>query len=148
MKGDKIKHLKSISCCQEHSKFLFHQYFNPQTVCFSTDAENAICKTRHRHTNINTLRYLSANFLQPLVINNPGPAKPSQIRLFEADPEYVCRVYEPVAFSVMVICDILPWILNTLSHINAKNNLYWHSHTLLQTALMHLYTHADTHTRD
>lgn len=28
-----------------------------------------------------------------------------------------------------------------------KNNLYWHSHTLLQTALMHLYTHADTHTR-
>lgn len=69
----------------------------------------------------------------------------SPLCLFKANPEHVCRVHEPVAFSAVVICDILSWILNTLSHVRAKNNLCRHSRTLPQAASMHLHTQTHTH---
>lgn len=68
--------------------------------------------------------------------------------LFKANPEHVCRVHEPVAFSVVVICDILSWILNTLSHVPRKKQLMpTFTHTATSCIDAFIYTRRHTPTR-
>lgn len=72
----------------------------------------------------------------------------SPLCLFKANPEHVWRVHEPVAFSVVVICDILSWILNTLSHVRAKKQLMpTFTHTATSCIDAFIYTRRHTPTR-
>lgn len=72
----------------------------------------------------------------------------SPLCLFKANPGHVWRVHEPVAFSVVVICDILSWILNTLSHVRAKKQLMpTFTHTATSCIDAFIYTRRHTPTR-